>query len=57
VARAVAITIAVLWAVGYMVAIIEHDAGIAAAATPVCMIALGWLLSGGRRNGKITNGG
>jgi hypothetical protein len=48
--RVIAVTVAILWAIGYLLAIEEHDAGIAAAATPVAMIALGWLL--GRRNGN-----
>jgi hypothetical protein len=52
VARLVAIVIAALWSVGYLIAIAEKDAGIAAAATPVAMIALGWLLSGRRNGGR-----
>jgi hypothetical protein len=53
-ARAVAIGISLLWAIGYLVAIEQHDAGIAAAATPVAMISLGWLLH--RTNGYDGDG-
>lgn len=40
----IALIVAILWGAGYIVAIIEHDASIAAAATPVVLCVLGYLL-------------
>ena len=47
--RYIAAGIAILWGAGYLIAIFQHDATVAAAGTPVALIAVGWLL---RRNGE-----
>jgi hypothetical protein len=50
----VAVSIAVLWAAGYIVSILERDYGAVGAATPLALIAVGYLLGANftERNGN-----